>query len=178
MYFAPSIFEDFRMVCCVMPTRQNCWSLNKGANSRTVPWNTVDKGLCVLLSECIQLKPIPETISGQSKCGGVDQCEITGKCLNSLYNAYFQYSSKDKVHSNGLLFSFWIRLRNFSTKPKDGATLFVCFGKGGKFQKKSKKRKMKNQIVMMRSEPSSIGQGEFKVISTTLKVVQTKSIIL
>ena len=44
----------------------------------------LDKGLCVLLSECVQLKPIPETISGQSKCGGVDQCEITGKCLNSL----------------------------------------------------------------------------------------------
>ena len=78
-----------RFSCCVMATRRNCWSLHKGANSRTVLWNTVDKGLCVLLSECIQLKPIAETISGQSKCGGVDQCEITGRCVGKLVDVSY-----------------------------------------------------------------------------------------
>ena len=99
--------QDLFFYLCLQVFQEDCWT--NGACLESVMTNQIlaestfacedlcrqspdcvwfthylDKGLCVLLSECVQLKPIPETISGQSKCGGVDQCEITGKCLNSL----------------------------------------------------------------------------------------------
>ena len=42
----------------------------------------LDKALCIFLNECVQLTDISNTISGQSKCGGVSECQIIGKFFN------------------------------------------------------------------------------------------------
>ena len=42
----------------------------------------LDKGLCIFLNECVQLTDISNTISGQSKCGGVSECQIIGEFFN------------------------------------------------------------------------------------------------
>ena len=61
---------------------------NACKNQNDCVWFTYysNEGLCVLLDECVLLKNVPGTISGRSKCGGLPECNLIGRCTGVLLN--------------------------------------------------------------------------------------------